>query len=137
MIVLKKITPMFTSIVTTMDMYTEVQYVGRIIDPTKTQRGVKEYQKVLAVGSSVRDIKVGDMVCIDPKRFAVMKHREGTLKDGIVTDNPVVGYNFDVVEIDGESCLLLQDRDISFIINEYEEKENNPVIIQPDTSIVS
>lgn len=137
MIVLKKITPMFTSIVTTMDMYTEVQYVGRIIDPTKTQKGIREYQKVLAVGSSVRDIKVGDMVCVDPKRFAVMKHREGTLKDGIVTDNPVMKYNFDVVEIDGKPCLLLQDRDISFIINEYEEKEDNPAIIHPDTSIIN
>lgn len=137
MIVLKKITPMFTSIVTTMDMYSEVQYVGSIIDPTKTQRGIREYQKVLAVGSSVRDIKVGDMVCVDPKRFAVMKHREGTLKDGIVTDNPVMKYNFDVVEIDGKPCLLLQDRDISFIINEYEEKEDNPAIIHPDTSIIN
>lgn len=137
MIVLKKITPMFTSIVTTMDMYSEVQYVGSIIDPTKTQKGIREYQKVLAVGSSVRDIKVGDMVCVDPKRFAVMKHREGTLKDGIVTDNPVMKYNFDVVEIDGKPCLLLQDRDISFIINEYEEKEDNPAIIHPDTSIIN
>lgn len=137
MIVLKKITPMFTSIVTTMDMYSEVQYVGSIIDPTKTQRGISEYQKVLAVGSSVRDIKVGDMVCVDPKRFAVMKHREGTLKNGIVTDNPVMKYNFDVVEIDGKPCLLLQDRDISFIINEYEEKEDNPAIIHPDTSIIN
>lgn len=137
MLVLKKITPMFTSIVTTMDMYSEVQYVGSIIDPTKTQRGIREYQKVLAVGSSVRDIKVGDMVCVDPKRFAVMKHREGTLKDGIVTDNPVMKYNFDVVEIDGKPCLLLQDRDISFIINEYEEKEDNPAIIHPDTSIIN
>lgn len=137
MIVLKKITPMFTSIVTTMDMYSEVQYVGSIIDPTKTQRGISEYQKVLAVGSSVRDIKVGDMVCVDPKRFAVMKHREGTLKNGIVTDNPVIKYNFDVVEIDGKPCLLLQDRDISFIINEYEEEEDNPAIIHPDTSIIN
>ncbi len=137
MLVLKKITPMFTSIVTTMDMYSEVQYVGSIIDPTKTQKGIREYQKVLAVGSSVRDIKVGDMVCVDPKRFAVMKHREGTLKDGIVTDNPVMKYNFDVVEIDGKPCLLLQDRDISFIINEYEEKEDNPAIIHPDTSIIN
>ena len=115
MIVLKKITPMFTSIVTTMDMYSEVQYVGSIIDPTKTQRGISEYQKVLAV----------------------MKHREGTLKNGIVTDNPVMKYNFDVVEIDGKPCLLLQDRDISFIINEYEEKEDNPAIIHPDTSIIN
>ena len=137
MIVLKKITPMFTSIVTTMDMYSEVQYVGSIIDPTKTQKGIREYQKVLAVGSSVRDIKVGDMVCVDPKRFAVMKHREGTLKDGIVTDNPVMKYNFDVVEIEGKPCLLLQDRDISFIINEYEEKDDNPAIIHPDTSIIN
>lgn len=126
---------MFTSLITTMNKYEhDVTTRGGLIDTTKQQGGLKEYQTVLAVGSSVRDIKVGDIVCVNPTRFAVRKHQAGTLKDGIVTDNPVTTYNFDVVEMDGKQCLLLQDRDIDFIIEEYEEVPDptpSP-IIQPE-----
>lgn len=135
MLKVKKIKPMFTSLITTMDKYEEDVKIGGLIDTTKQQGGLKEYQKVLAVGSSVRDIAVGDIVCVNPARFAVRKHREGSLKDGIVTDNPVTTYNFDVVEMDGEQCLLLQDRDISFIIEDFEEVPDSTTstIIQPET----
>ena len=126
---------MFTALVTTMDKYEhDVTTRGGLIDTAKQQGGLKEYQTVLAVGSSVRDIKAGDIVCVNPARFAVRKHQAGTLKDGIVTDNPVTTYNFDVVEMDGKQCLLLQDRDIDFIIEEYEEVPDptpSP-IVQPE-----
>lgn len=113
---------MFTALITTMDKYEEdVRTSGGLLDVTKQQGGLKEYQTVLAIGSSVRDIKVGDLVCVNPARFAVKQHQAGTLKDGVVTDNPVVKYNFDVIEMDGKQCLLLQDRDIDFIIEEYEK----------------
>lgn len=122
MLKVKKIKPMFTALITTMDKYEEdVRTPGGLLDVTKQQGGLKEYQTVLAIGSSVRDIKVGDLVCVNPTRFVVKQHQAGTLKDGIVTDNPVVKYNFDVIEMDGKQCLLLQDRDIDFIIEEYEE----------------
>lgn len=113
---------MFTALITTMDKYEEnVRTSGGLLDVTKQQGGLKEYQTVLAIGSSVRDIKVGDLVCVNPTRFAVKQHQVGTLRDGVVTDNPVVKYNFVVIEMDGKQCLLLQDRDIDFIIEEYEE----------------
>lgn len=113
---------MFTSLITTMDKYKQDTYTsGGLIDTAKQQGKLKEYQTVLAIGSSVRDIKIGDLVCINPTRFAVKQHQTGTLRDGIVTDNPIVRYNFDVIEMDGKQCLLLQDRDIEFIIKEYEE----------------
>lgn len=125
---------MFTALITTMDKYEQDVKIGSLIDTSRQQGGLKEYQKVLAVGSSVRDIKVGDIVCVNPARFAVRKHQAGSLKDGVVTDNPVTTYNFDVVEMDGKQCLLLQDRDIDFIIEEY-EKVPDPTpspIIQPE-----
>ena len=121
MLKVKKIKPMFTSLITTMDKYEQDVKVGGIIDTTKQQGGIKEYQTVLAIGSSVRDIKVGDLVCVNPTRFAVKQHQAGSLKDGVVTDNPTIKYNFDVIEMDGKQCLLLQDRDIDFIIEDYEE----------------
>lgn len=122
MLKIKKIKPMFTSLITTMDKYEEdMKTSGGLLDVNKQQGGLKEYQTVIAVGTTVRDIKVGDLVCINPTRFAVKQHREGTLKDGVISDNPVIKYNFDIIEIDGKQCLLLQDRDIDFIIEEYEE----------------
>lgn len=135
MLKVKKIKPMFTSIITSMDKYEhDVKTIGGLIDTSRQQGGLKEYQTVLAIGTSVRDIKVGDLVCVNPTRFAVKKHREGTLKDGIVTDNPTITYNFDVVEMDGKQCLLLQDRDIDFIIEEFEEvpEPESSTIIQPE-----
>lgn len=135
MLKVKKIKPMFTALITTMDKYEEdVRTSGGLLDVTKQQGGLKEYQTVLAVGSSVRDIKVGDLVCVNPTRFAVKQHQTGTLRDGVITDNPVVKYNFDVIEMDGKQCLLLQDRDIDFIIEEYEEVPNPTLstLIKPE-----
>ena len=139
MLIVKKIKPLFTSIITTMDKYEEdVRTASGLIDTTKQQGGLKEYQTVLAVGEAVRAVKVGDLVCVNPTRFAVKKHQAGSLKDGIVTDNPVVQYNFDVVEMDGKQCLLLQDRDIDFVIEEWEEvPDPTPsTIIQPEKKLI-
>lgn len=125
---------MFNSIITTMDKYDEDVKVGGLIDSKKTKGSLKEYQKVLAIGTTVRDIKVGDLVCINPTRFGVKKHREGSLKDGIITDNPIITYNFDVVEMDNNQCLLLQDRDIDFTIEDWEEvpDPSTSSLIMPD-----
>lgn len=122
MIKIKKIKPMFNSLITTMDKYEhDMTTKGGLIDTTKQEGALKEYQKVVAVGDSVRNIKVGDLVCINPIRYARKKHQEGSLKDGIITDNPVVDYNFNVVDLDDIPHLLLQDCDISFIIEDFED----------------
>lgn len=140
MLKVKKIKPLFTSLITTMDKYEQDKITdGGLIDTSKQQGTLKEYQTVLAVGDSVRNIKVGDLVCVNPARFAVRKHEKGSMRDGIITDNPVVGYNFDIVEMDGMNCLLLQDRDIEFIIEDFEEVPD-PIpspLIQPDNTLVN
>ena len=138
---IKKIKPLFTALVTTMNKYIEDAVTeGGLIDTTKIAGTVMWYQEVLAVGDSVRNIKVGDMVSINPKRFRVMKHREGTLKDGIISDNTVDGYNFDTIELDGKECLMLQDRDIDFVIEDYEEikvkADKKSKIIMPAKNII-
>lgn len=128
----KKIKPLFNYIITTMDKY---QSDGKIGDLIVKQRGtLKEYQKVVAVGNSVREIKEGDVVMIDPTRYAVMKHEKGSLKDGIVEDNPVMSYNFKTVEMDGVEYLLLYDSDIKYIIEDYTEddEEAQSSLILPD-----
>lgn len=137
MLKIKKIKPMFTAIVTTMDKYDNDIAINGIIENSKTKGSIKEYQKVVAVGDSVRGINVGDLVTINPTNYMVRKYSEGSIKDGIQDMNPVVRYNFPVVEMDGKEYLLLQDRDISYIIEDYEEipdmiiTQKKPEIIKP------
>jgi len=132
-----KIRPMANYLVTTKDEYTEddVERGGLMI---KIAGSLKEYQKVVAVGPMVRGIQVGDLVCINPKRYAQYKHKPGSLKDGVVTDNPVVSYNFNVIELDHISHLLLTDQDIDFVIEEWnDEKEpEKSNIIVPERKII-
>lgn len=122
--ILKKIKPLFTSVVTTMDKYEDDVIVNGLVN--QTAGTLKEYQRVVAIGSSVRDIKVGDLVSINPSRYAVRKYEDGSLKDGVISQNPVVSYSFHTIEIDKIEHLLLQDRDIDFVIEEWEEEEDKP-----------
>lgn len=117
MLKIKKIKPMFNQLLTTMDRYADDVTINDtdILDTTKSG-AVKEYQKVLAVGPMVRNITVGDIVFINPNRYAVRKHKEGSLKDGVITDNPVTEYQFDTLVVDDKECLLLQDNDIKFTV---------------------
>lgn len=134
MINIKKIKPMFSGLITTMDKYEEYTVTkGGIIDASKQVGALKEYQTVVAVGPIVRDVVVGDIIWINPKRFARLKHKPGGLKDGVIQDNPVESYEFDIVKMDGKDYLLLQNGDIDFVIEEYEEVEDAPPspIIQP------
>ena len=137
--VIKKIKPMFTALITTMNKYEhDIITDGGLIDTSKQQGCLKEYQRVVAVGTAVRDIKEGDLVCINPTRFAVRKHKDGSLKDGVISDNPVIDYKFDIVEMNNTPYLLLQDRDINFIVEDYEEdeEEKSPIINTDKTLIL-
>lgn len=129
---------MFTNIVTTMNSYEDdVVTASGLLDTTRQKGALKEYQTVIAVGNSVRDINIGDVVCINPIRYAQYKHDKGSLKD-VASSNPVVGYNFNVVEIDGKDCLLLHDQDIRYVIEDYEEVPD-PVpsqLIHTNTDII-
>lgn len=138
MLVIKKIQPMYTKILTTMCKYKEDEMTaGGLIDSTKTQGTLKEYQTVIAVGNSVRNVKVGDLVCVNPERYAVKKHEAGSLKDGVITDNPVIKYNFNIMELEGVPHLLLDENDVSFIITDYEEvKEQKSDLYVPKTQII-
>lgn len=137
MLNIKKIRPMANYLVTTKEEYTEEDIKDSILI-TKLKGSLKEYQKVVAVGPVVRGIKEGDMVCINPKRYAKYKHNPGSLKDGVITDNPVISYNFNIVELDHIPHLLLTDQDVDFVIEEYEEeKEKEKAFIVPDNKIIT
>lgn len=137
---IKKIKPLFNQIITTMDKYDSTELTtGSLIDIHKVNNPIKEYQKVLAIGPMVRNIEVGDMVMVNPKRYGKVLHKEGSLKDGVIGDNPVISYNFNVIELDGNFCLLFTDQDIDFVIEDYEIVNTPPQsdIVLNNTDIIS
>ena len=135
MIKIKKIKPLFTSIVTTMEHYGVDEFKGSLIDPTKRQGMLKELQKVIAVGSTVRDIEVGDLVKINPARYAVRKYEENSVKKDLM-ENKIVGYNIPQIEIDGQTYLMLQNSDIEFVVTEYEEETQYSGLITEKKSLI-
>ena len=135
MLKINKIKPLFNRILVTAEKYEKDVIKGGVV--VITAGTLKEYQKVLAVGSTVKDINEGDLVLINPTRYAIRKHRSGSLKDGIITDNPVTSYNFNLVEVNNEICILLYDQDIDYIIQEHEEVPDEQIVLPNNELIVN
>ena len=135
MLKIKEIKPLFTSILTTGDKYEKDTKEGGII--TNKKGDLKMYQKVLAVGSSVRDIKVGDMIMFSPRDYVVMKYDPNSVKNDMDM-NKVVKMNLPWVTITKdnvtEDCLLLKDRDVLFVFEGEEVAESD--IIIPDNKVL-
>ena len=134
MLKIKKIKPMFNRILVTADKYEKDVKQGGVV--VVTAGTLKEYQKVISVGDTVRGIKEGDFVLINPARYAVKKHKEGSLKDGIVSDNPVVSYNFNFV--DEASKITLKVGGTEYIVNQQpaplpEGETSHYYFINPNT----
>ena len=137
MIIVKKVKPMFTTVITTMDIISEKDmYVSgtQILDINKVKNSVNEFQRVVAIGPHVQGINVGDLVCINPTRFGkpVQKKMNDSIKQNMEEYSTEIRYNFDIIEIDGKPHLKLQDRDIDYVVEEYEDFDENPTIVTED-----
>lgn len=130
--VLKKIRPLWNTVITTMDVYEEDSYINGVLDVTKAKGSLKEYQTVIAVGDLVKNIKVGDFVCIDPTRYMIPVHKDKSLRNNIIGDDVTAGYRFNTIRIDNKECLKLFDQDIMFIIEESEDVDTGPAIVAPE-----
>lgn len=135
MLNIKKIKPLFTKVVVTKDVYTEESSLSKGGLQIHKSGEVKEIQTVVAVGDSVRNIKVGDLVCVDPSRYAIKKYQENSVKNDILT-NQIVGYNIPLVELDGKECMILDNNDVRFVIEEYEDKPDSGIISGQKSIIV-
>ena len=138
MLKINKIKPVFNKIVTTCDVYQMGKSTGGII--IKTDGTIKEYQRVEAVGSTVRDIKVGDIVMINPKRYLVARHNDkpDSVKN-VNGDEVTFSVDFPILEYGGKKHLLIYDQDIDYIIDGEEvenKKDNKTNIILPDNEII-
>lgn len=136
MLKLNKITPVFNNVLTTKNMYdTDVRDEAGVIVETKGT--LKMYQTVLAVGPQVKNCQVGDLIMLDLTRYAQMKHKEGSLHDGVVEDNPAVAYSVPTVKVDGKECLLIGDNAIRFIIEDYTDEPEAPALyVAPAPQII-
>lgn len=131
MLHIKKIKPLYTNILVTGNKYTEDEKSKGITVAFKGD--LKLYQEVIAVGSMVRDINVGDTIKFSPKDYAVMKYDPNSVKNDMGM-NKVVEWRLPWVTIDDEhgnpqECLLLKDRDVEYVFEGEEVKED---IILPE-----
>ena len=138
MLKIKSIKPLFTNVLTTGDKYEEDEKDNGLIIANKGD--LKLYQTVIAVGSMVRDIKVGDRVMINPKNYAVKKYDPNSVKEDMGM-NSTIGYQMPWVTVDDaegnpQECLLLLDRDIEFIFEGEEVQENESSLILPKKTII-
>lgn len=135
MLHIKKIKPMFTSIITTGDRFEKDFTQGGLI--VAKQGDLKVWQKVIAIGSSVRDINVGDMVMINIANYAVRKYSKDSIQNDL-DNNPKIRYNLNWVTMDDEDgnsmdCLLLNDRDVLY---SFEGEEKDDVIQIPEKKVI-
>lgn len=134
----KSIIPTFNHIVTTMDIYTvDDATEGGIVDTSMLKMSVKPYQRVIAIGSTVRDIKVGDLVKIDPSRYRVFKQKKNSIKDDLEEYKETDEYRFRTVEMNHKKYLFLSDSDVEYIIDDFEVEEPPSDIIVPNNDIIT
>lgn len=138
MLKIKKIKPMLSGIVTTGEKFEEDMYEKGIIIAYKGD--LKTYQKVIAVGSMVRDINVGDQVMINTLNYAVRKYDPNSIKNDFDM-NKIIEYRFNWVKIEDKDgklkeCLLLSDRDILFVFEGEEVQGSKTPIITENNNII-
>ena len=133
---IKKIKPLFTAVVVTAKVYPADYKEGSILSPKAGK--LMEYQEVIAVGDSCRGIEVGNLVCIDLLSYADWKYKKNSIKSDMEElTNEIIGYHVPQITIDGKKCLYLDIRDIKYIVEEYDDKENEEsLLITPDKGII-
>lgn len=124
-----EIKPMFNGVVTTAMKYAGDQYEkkasGLIIDTRKLDGALNVYQRVIAVGDTVRSVKPGDIVKLRYDRYAAVRHTPGKLEDNMVSDQLGYDYSIPSVFIEGlGECLRVYDNDIDFVVTKSEVGED-------------
>ena len=118
---INEIQPLFTTIITTLDIYEEDLIENGVLKAP--QGSLRMYQKVLAVGSSVRDVKVGDTVLLNFGNYIVRKFKENSIKEDMSAQEDEYVYDIPRILIGGKICGKFQDRDVEGVITDFEEFE--------------
>ena len=126
MLHITEIKPTFNHVLITADKFDKDMVQNGVIIAGKGD--LKLWQKVIAVGSTVRDIKVGDMVMIIPDHFAVKKYNKNSVQNDL-DNNPILTYNFPFETIDDKKgnpkeYLYISDNDIRYVFKGEEKDES-------------
>ena len=126
--VIKKVRPLFTGVIVTAKKYVGEQTAkkgGLIIDTRKMDGSLNPYQTVISVGSTVRDVKEGDIVKINFSRYAIAQHRPGKIDaaENLQKDDVNWAYEIPKIVIEDVDYLFIQDRDIEYVVEDYEVDE--------------
>ena len=117
---IKKVRPLFTGIVTTANKYVgDMKTAGGLIIDT-TKMGLNPFQTVIAVGKMCQDVKEGDVVKLNYKRYVKAKHVPGVIEDNVQSDNMSAVYEIPMINVDGQECLFVQNNDVEYIVEDYE-----------------
>lgn len=121
-----KIKPLFDHLLITADKFEKDMVHNGVILAGKGD--LKLWQTVVAVGSVVRDIKVGDKVMINPNDFAVKKYNKNSVQNDL-DNNPVLTYNFPFETVDDEKgepndYLYISDRNVKYVFEGTEKEES-------------
>lgn len=121
-------------VLVTKDVYTAEDFKGSVQE--KVTGAVKEFQRVVEVGPTARNVNVGELVSIDPKRYAVTKYREGDIKGNIEGMQKIVSYNIPEITLNHQKYMLISDQDITFVIEDFDEEQSKSNLILPRTEII-
>lgn len=123
---IKKVRPMFTSVITTATRYKGDQLTesgGLLIDTRKMDGTMNPIQRVIAVGNHVQGVNVGDVVKINFMRYTKSRHVPGKIEDNVQSDNMSAFVEIPFIEINGQQCLHIQNNDIEYVIEDYDVDE--------------
>lgn len=124
---IKKVKPLFTGIITTAKTYVGDQTTkgGLLLDGTRRAGELNCYQTVLAVGEMCKDVKEGDIVKLNYKRYLRVDHNGGMIDKGMNKqyDKMNVVYEIPKIEMNEQDCLFLQSADIEYIVEDYDVDE--------------
>jgi len=121
-----KIKPLFDHLLITADRFEKDMIHSGVILANKGD--LKLWQTVVAIGSVVRDIKVGDKVMINPNDFAVKKYNKNSVQNDL-DNNPVLTYNFPFETVDDEKgepkdYLYISDRNVKYVFEGIEKEDS-------------
>ena len=119
-----EVKPLFTGVITTAKKYVgDVKNEAGLIVNMDGQ--LNPYQTVVAVGTSVHDVKEGDIVKLNFKRYCVAKHTPGKIDvdQNKQFDDMSMSYELPIITINDQVCLYMQNNDIEYIVTKSEIDE--------------
>ena len=121
MLKVKKARPSFNGIFATFETFEKDQYNenGILVYSKGT---IKPWQRIIAVGPFVKNVKEGDLVRVNYTKYAVHKYEENSIKRDMMEDH-IVRFEIPFEYIDDKKCMYIQDNDILVIYDEAEEIE--------------